>query len=500
MNRVYICIDLKSFYASVECVLRGLDPLKTNLVVADKDRTEKTICLAVTPSLKSYGLSGRSRLYEVVSKVKEINKQRIKKTTNHKFKGKSFNNEEVLNNNDLELDYIVATPRMRMYMKYSNMIYNIYLKYVSREDIFSYSIDEVFIDITTYLKYYKMDCFSLVTKIINDIYSSTGITATAGIGTNMYLAKVSMDIVAKHKKPDKNGARIAYLDEMEYRKVLWSHTPITDFWNVGPGTRRRLENIKLYTMGDIAKCSITNENILYKVFGINAELLIDHAWGFEVCDIKSVKSYKPRTYSLNSSQVLHEPYNYIKAKLITKEMTELLVLNMVNKKYMTNLITLSIGYDISNLTNPNIKKYYHGQIVMDHYGRYIPKQSHGSIRLIKRTSSTKIIMENILKLYDEIINERLLVRRISISFSNLLNEEEAKKEVVYKQFDLFSDTAEIDKNEIQEKIDSKKENKLQNVILNIQNKYGKNSLLKAMNLESGATTILRNAEVGGHRG
>ena len=494
-----MCIDLKSFYASVECVLRGLEPLKTNLVVADSSRTDKTICLAVTPSLKAYGLSGRSRLYEVVAKVKEINKERLKRTTNHKFIGKSFNSDE-LKNKDLELDYIIATPRMRMYMKYSTMIYNIYLKYVSRDDIFSYSIDEVFIDITNYLSYYKMDSFSLVTKILNDVYNSTGITATAGIGTNMYLAKVSMDIVAKKANPDKNGARIAFLDEIEYRKQLWTHTPITDFWRVGPGIRRRLETLHLYTMGDIAKCSLENEQSLYRTFGINAELLIDHAWGYEVATIKSAKSYKPQSNSLSSGQVLHEPYDYIKTRLIVKEMTELLVLEMVDKRYMTNLITLSINYDVSNLTNPSIKRHYHGEIVLDHYGRYAPKPAHGSVRLLKRTSSTKIIMDNILKLYDSIINEKLLVRKVGICFSNLLNENIAKNEVVYKQFDLFSNTSEIDRNEIEEKLNETKEHKLQKTIIDIQYKYGRNSIVKAMNLEEGATTIERNKEVGGHKG
>ena len=500
MNRTYVCIDLKSFYASVECVLRALDPLKTNLVVADKSRTDKTICLAVTPSLKAYGLSGRSRLYEVVIKVNEINKERIKKASNHKFISSSFNSDELLNNKDLKLDYIVATPRMRLYMKYSTMIYNIYLKYVSRDDIFSYSIDEVFIDITDYLNYYKMDSFSLVTKILNDVYNTTGITATAGIGTNMYLAKIAMDIVAKKASPDKNGARIAFLDEIEYRKKLWNHTPLTDFWRVGPGIRRRLENIKLYTMGDIARCSLENEKILYKTFGINAELLIDHAWGYEVATIKSAKDYKPMSTSLSSGQVLPEPYDYQKAKLIVKEMTELLVLEMVDKRYMTNLIILNIVYDVSNLTNPKIKKYYHSEVVMDHYGRYMPKPSHGSTRLIKRTSSTKIIMEHITKLYDEIVNEKLLVRKINICFSNLLNENIAKNEVVYKQFDLFSNTSEIDKSQIEEKLSETKEHKLQKTIIDIQYKYGRNSILKAMNLESGATTISRNSEVGGHKG
>ena len=385
-------------------------------------------------------------------------------------------------------------------MKYSTMIYNIYLKYVSRDDIFSYSIDEVFIDITDYLNYYKISSFELVTKILNDVYASTGITATAGIGTNMYLAKIAMDIVAKKAVPDKNGARIAFLDEIKYRKELWNHTPITDFWRVGPGIRRRLETIHLYTMGDIARCSLENEALLYRVFGINAELLIDHAWGYEVATIKSVKSYKPQNNSLSSGQVLHEPYDCEKARLIVKEMTELLVLEMVDKKYMTNLITLNIGYDVSNLTDPKIKRYYHGEISIDHYGRYVPAGAHGSARLSKRTSSTKIIMDHMIKLFDSIINEKLLVRRINICFANLLDENVAKNEVIYKQFDLFSDRNEIDKEANEEKINEKMEHKLQKAIIDIQYKYGRNSILKAMNLEKGATTISRNKEVGGHKG
>ena len=495
-----MCIDLKSFYASVECVLRHLDPLTTNLVVADPSRTEKTICLAVTPSLKSYGISGRARLFEVIEKVKEINNERLKNTKNHIFTGSSYDNELLKKEINLKLDYITAVPRMNYYMKYSAKIYNIYLKYISRDDIFSYSIDEVFCDITEYLKYYNKTPKELATMIIHDVYNTTGITATCGIGTNMYLAKIAMDIVAKHMDPDKNGVRIAQIDEMSYRKLLWNHTPITDFWRVGPGSARRLSNNKMYTMGDIARCSIENEKLLYKLFGVNAELLIDHAWGYEPCTIKSAKSYKPQSKSISSGQVLHTPYTYEKARLIVKEMTELLVLDLVSKKYMTNLISLSIGYDVSNLTDSNIKKHYHGEIVVDHYGRYVPKGAHSSIKLEKRTSSTKIIMEKMLELFDEIANPKLLVRRINICFSSLLNEKESSKEVVYKQFDLFSNTSEIDINKINEEKNIKEEKKLQETMISIMNKYGRNSILKAMNLEEGATTIDRNTEVGGHKG
>ncbi len=495
-----MCIDLKSFYASVECVLRHLDPLTTNLVVADASRTEKTICLAVTPSLKSYGLSGRARLFEVVEKVKEINLERLKKTKSHMFTGSSCDNELLKKESSLKLDYIAAPPRMNYYMKYSAKIYNIYLKYVSRDDIFSYSIDEIFCDITEYLKYYNKTPEELATMIITDVYNTTGITATCGIGTNMYLAKIAMDIVAKHKDADSNGVRIASLDEMSYRRLLWFHTPLTDFWRIGPGIAKRLIDNKMYTMGDIARCSLENEKLLYKLFGINAELIIDHAWGYEPCTIKSAKSYKPTSKSLSSGQVLYSPYNYEKTKLIIKEMTELLVLDLVSKKYMTNLITLSIGYDISNLTDPNIKGHYHGEVVVDHYGRFVPKSSHGSIRLEKRTSSTKIIMEKTLELFDEIINPKLLVRRINICFAGLMNENISSKEVVYKQFDLFSNISEIDTNKIREERDVKEEKKLQETMISIINKYGKNSILKAMNLEDGGTTIIRNSLVGGHKG
>ena len=499
MNRVYICIDLKSFYASVECVLRGLDPLNTNLVVADKSRTEKTICLAVSPSLKKYGLSGRSRLFEVVSKVKEINNERKHKIKN-KFTGSSYIDSELMENDNLSLDYIVAVPRMAKYIEYSTKIYGIYLKYVSKDDIFAYSIDEVFCDITDYLKYYQMDAGSLVTKILNDIHDTTGITATAGIGTNMYLAKVAMDIVAKHSEPDKNGARMAYLDEMEYKRQLWNHQPLTDFWRVGPGTRRRLEQHNMFTMGDVAKCSIENEKLLYKLFGVNSELLIDHAWGIEPCTIKSVKSYRPRTTSLSTSQVLHTPYTYDKARLVLKEMIEVQVLELVSKHYMTNLVTIGIGYDIENLTNPYIKKKYHGEIVIDHYGRYVPASAHGSTRFEKRTSSTKQIIHETIKLFDSIVNKNLLIRRLSINFANLESEQIASKEVIHKQFDLFLDNESFEKEKYKEIEDLKSEKALQKTIIELKSKFGKNAILKANNLEEGATMRMRNLEIGGHRG
>ena len=493
-----MCIDLKSFYASVECVERGLDALKTNLVVADESRTEKTICLAVSPSLKSYGISGRARLFEVISRVKEINYERRKKC--RKFTGKSYDNDILLKDESKELDFIKAVPRMRLYMKYSSQIYKIYLKYVSEEDIFSYSIDEVFCDITNYLNYYKCTSEELVTKILKDVYNETHITATAGIGTNMYLAKVAMDIVAKHKNPNEDGVRIASLDEMSYRHLLWTHKPITDFWRIGEGYKNKLEEHNLYTMGDIARCSIYNEELLYKLFGINAELLIDHAWGYEVVTIKDAKTYKPQSKSLSTSQVLHEAYNYEKTSLIVKEMTEALSLLLVEKKFLTDKLVLTIGYDVSNLTDQNIKKNYHGKIVLDHYGRFVPAHSHGTINLDKKTSSTRLIMKAVLSLFEEIVNKKLLVRRINISALNLSSESDLKSQIVYKQFDLFNDAKEIEEHEKKEKIDEKYEKKLQETMIELKKKYGKNSILKAMNLESGATMIQRNLEVGGHRG
>lgn len=492
MNKIYMCIDLKSFYASVECVERNLDPLTTNLVVADSSRTEKTVCLAVTPSLKQYGLSGRSRLYEVVSKVNQINNERKKYGS---LLGKSYNDIEIKNNKRLEVDYIVAPPRMKYYMKYSTDIYNIYLKYLAKEDIYVYSVDEVFCDITSYLNVYKTTPKELVTKIIKDVYDTTGITATAGIGTNMYLAKVAMDIVAKHAKPNEYGVRIAELDEMIYRHILWNHRPLTDFWRVGKGYSKKLEKNHMYTMGDIARCSIENENLLYKLFGVNAEILIDHAWGYEPCTMKDVKSYKPTTTSLSKGQVLSEPYNFKKARLIVKEMIELLTLDMVEKHFITDQIVLTVGYDVENLKN-NIK--YVDEVKKDYYGRDIPKSAHGTVRIDHKTSSTSLITRELIKLYDNIVNPNLTIRRINIAVCNLENEKCIKKPI-YKQYDLFSNIKEEDELEKKELENEKKEINIQRAILNIKNKYGKNSILKAMNLEDGGTTIERNNQVGGHR-
>lgn len=497
MKRIYACIDLKSFYASVECVERGLDPLNTNLVVADKSRTEKTICLAVTPSLKQYGLGGRARLYEVEQKVKEINFKRKKKNHYHKFTKKSYLNSELQKNNSLELTYIIAPPRMRKYMDYSAKIYNIYLKFLAPEDIFVYSIDEVFIEVTAYLKYYKMSASELVSKIIKDIYKTTGITATAGIGTNLYLAKVCMDIVAKKSPPNEIGVRIAEIDEKSYRKLLWTHQPLTDFWRVGRGYVEKLAEQNIFTMGDIARCSIHNEDLLYKLFGVNSELLIDHAWGYEPVTLSEVKNYKPEKNSLSSGQVLHSAYNYQKVKLIVKEMIELLSLDLVEKHLVTNQLVLTISYDRENLTNKALSKNYTGEVTLDSYGRKIPKHAHGAINLDYYSSSTKYLSKKCLELFERIINKKLLVRKVTISACNLITEEEIENNLIHDQLDLFTDNA---YQKEQEREEQKEELKLQHAILDIKNKYGKSSILKGMNLEEGATTIERNDQVGGHQG
>lgn len=500
MNKVYICIDLKSFYASVECRERGLNPLKTNLVVADESRTEKTICLAVTPSLKQYGIPGRARLFEVNQKVKEINFNRKNKAPGHKLEGESYLDDELKANPNLKLSFIAAPPRMVYYMKYSAKIYNIYLKYVSPEDIYSYSIDEIFCDITKYLKTYKMTARALVTKMIHDVYEQTGITATAGIGTNMYLAKIAMDIVAKHMEPDKNGVRIAGLDEMSYRKILWNHRPLTDFWRIGRGYAKKLEANNLFTMGDVAKCSLVNEDLLYKLFGVNAELLIDHSWGWEPTTIELAKSYKPITNSLNSGQVLHCPYNFEKTRLIVREMTELLSLDLVAKEVVTDQLVLTIGYDVENLMNPKISSLYDGEITLDRYGRKIPKHAHGTINLEKQTASTKILIKAIMELYDRIVNKNFLIRRINISANRLVSEKNIKEPEKFEQLDLFTDYKKIEAKRAKEKENEQKEKNLQKVVIDIKRKYGKNAILKGMNFEEGGTTIQRNGQVGGHKG
>ncbi len=495
-----MCIDLKSFYASVECKERGLDPLDTNLVVADSSRTDKTICLAVTPSLKAYGLGGRCRLFEAKQKVKEINYQRRKDNNYKSFTGKSYIAKELNKNKNLELDFIIATPRMKLYMKYSTDIYNIYLKYIAPEDILIYSIDEVFCDITGYLNTYNMEPEELVIKMIKDVYDTTGITATAGIGTNMYLAKVAMDITAKKMQPNEFGVRMARLDEYSYKKLLWDHKPLTDFWRVGKGYQKKLEANNMYTMGDVARMSINNEDLLFKLFGVNAEFLIDHAWGYEPCTIKDAKSYKPASNSISEGQVLHCPYNYEKTSLIVREMVDNLSLQLVEKHLVTNQIVLTIGYDIDNLTNPKISRFYDGEITTDYYGRQVPKHAHGTANIDHRTSSSKVMTEEVMKLFKRIVNPILLTRRINVSACNLVSEEYKENKPSFSQLDLFTNYEEASKKKEQDKLDEINERKIQKTLLNIKKKYGKNAILKGMNYIEGATAKDRNEEVGGHKG
>lgn len=492
----YIAIDLKSFYASVECRERGLDPITTNLVVADKDRTEKTICLAVSPSLKSYGISGRARLFEVIQQVEKVNAARLRKAPNYKFTGKSYNDDELKSNRALKLSYITAPPRMALYMEYSTRIYEIYKSFVAPEDIHVYSIDEVFIDATWYLKNFGLTARELVSKIIKEVLNQMGITATAGIGTNLYLCKVAMDIVAKHVQPDSEGVRIAELNEESYRRLLWTHKPITDFWRVGHGYANKLEAYGMYTMGDVARCSVTNEDLLYKLFGINAELLIDHAWGWEPCTIADIKSYKPSENSISSGQVLQKPYTYEKGMLIVREMADLLVLDLVEKRLVTNQIVLTIGYDIENLTNPEISNGYYGDITIDHYGRKVPKSAHGSINLKRYNSSTRLITDAVIELYRRIVDKNLLIRRVNIGANHVISEIELQEQP--EQLNMFTNV-EVLEETAQENAALEKERKIQDTVLSVHKKYGKNALIKGMNLEVGATTIERNNQIGGHK-
>ena len=503
--KTYIAIDLKSFYASVECRERSRDPLTTNLVVADPSRTEKTICLAVSPSLKKYGLSGRARLFEVIQKVNAANNIRKLKAPNHVFSGSSDDSTELQKNPSLKIDYIIAPPRMARYMEYSTKIYNIYLKYIAPEDIHIYSIDEVFIDVTHYLSTYNMTARTLAMTMIQDILDTTGITATAGIGTNMYLCKIAMDIVAKHIEPDKNSVRIAELDEMSYRRLLWNHKPLTDFWRVGRGYSKKLEKIGLYTMGDIARCSIGkstdyyNEELLYKLFGINAELLIDHAWGYEPCTMEDVKAYKPETNSISSGQVLHCPYEFDKARLVVKEMIDLMALDLVDKGLVTSQIVLTIGYDIENMTDKNRSQSYKGTVTTNYYGKKVPKPAHGTTNLPKRTSSTTLITNAVMELYDKIVNKKLLIRRINIVANKLVDEHSVKNVNKYEQLDLFTDYEDLKKQREKENAESEREKRMQNTILDIKKKFGKNAILKGMNLQEGATAKDRYNQIGGHK-
>ena len=498
-QRTYIAIDLKSFYASVECRERGLDPLDTNLVVADESRTDKTICLAVTPSLKSYGISGRGRLFEVKQRVKEANAGRRHDAPGHRLDGSSCFLSELQANPGLAIDFLIAPPRMAYYMEYSTRIYSIYMKYVAPEDIVVYSIDEVFMDVTDYLDTYRLTPHDLAMKIILDVIGTTGITATAGIGTNLFPCKVAMDVVAKHIPADENGVRIAELDEMRFR-TMWTHQPLTDFWRVGRGYARKLEENGMFTMGDVARRSEHDEDLLYKLFGKNAELLIDHAWGWEPCTIEAIKAYKPSTNSLGSGQVLHCPYEAGKARLVLREMADLLTLDLVDKGLVTNHVTITIGYDIENLTDPERRKTYTGEIVRDHYGRQIPKHAHGSAGLEGYTSSTRIILQTVSDLFDKIADKNLLVRRLNITADNVVSEAAAAREnTTFEQLDLFTDYEALQAEKDREQTEIAREKKLQQTMLTIKKRFGKNAILKGMNLEEGATAKDRNRQIGGHK-
>ena len=504
-NKTYIAIDLKSFYASVECVERGLNPMTTHLVVADKSRTEKTICLAVTPSLKALGIPGRARLFEVSAKVRKVNAERQQNAPRRVFTGSSFDATVLNAHPEYRLDFIVAPPRMAHYMEFSTRIYQIYLKYIAPEDIHVYSIDEVFIDATDYLGIYKLSARELAMKMILDVLESTGITATAGIGTNLYLCKIALDIQAKHIPADNNGVRIAELDEMSYRRLFWSHRPLTDFWRIGKGYAKKLEDHGLYTMGDIARCSLGsvtdryNEDMLYKLFGVNAELLIDHAWGYEPCTIADIRAYKPESNSLGSGQVLKCPYTFQKAKLVVREMADSLALDLVDKKLMTDQIVLTVGYDVENLSDPGIREGYSGAVSTDRYGRQIPKHANGTANLGKYSSSSKLIIDAASGLFERITDKKLLIRRLYLTANRVKGEGSVPEDTGGEQLDIFTDYTKEEEKRKAEALELARERKKQEAMLDIKRKYGKNAILKGMNLEEGATAQDRNQQIGGHK-
>lgn len=498
-NKTYIAIDLKSFYASVEAMERGLDPMTTNLLVADLSRTEKTICLAVSPSLKAYGISGRARMFEAIQQVKNANAERLRKAPGRKFTDSSFDDNELKANPNLSIDYVVAVPRMALYIEYSTRIYDVYLKYVAPEDIHVYSIDEVFIDATAYLKTLNMSAHDFTRMLIKDVLATTGVTATAGIGTNLYLCKVAMDITAKHIPADKDGVRIAEIDEMSYRRLLWDHKPLTDFWRVGKGISKKLEQNYMFTMGDVARCSVYNEDLLYKLFGINAELLIDHAWGWEPCTIADIKAYKPSTNCLSSGQVLHCPYDFEKAKIVLKEMLEALSLDLVEKKLVTDQIVLTVGYDIENLTDAKRREAFKGEIKTDFYGRQIPKHARGTANIGRKTASTRLITDAVLKAYDENVDKKLLIRRINITANRVVPEATLSQTPAPYQLSLFEDYEETEKQKAKEDAELEKERRIQETLIGIKNKFGKNAILKGLNLQEGATAKDRNEQIGGHK-
>ena len=504
-EKTYLAIDLKSFYASVECRERGLDPMTANLVVADPSRTQKTICLAVSPALKAYGIPGRPRLFQVAQKVREINAKRRQKAPGRTLTGTSYFEEELKDNPALALDYIIAPPQMAHYMKVSTQIYEIYLKYLAPEDMHVYSIDEVFMDVTGYLKTYGITARELAKKMIQDVLETTGITAAAGIGTNLYLCKIAMDIEAKHTPADEDGVRIAQLDEISYRQSLWSHRPLTDFWRVGRGYAKKLEEQGIFTMGDIARCSLGkpgeyyNEELLYDLFGVNAQLLIDHAWGWEPCTIADIKAYQPQSSSVGAGQVLKYPYSFEKARLAVREMADQLGLDLVDKGLVTDQIVLTVGYDIENLKNPDLRKAYQGEIKTDRYGRAVPKHAHGTIHLKEPASSSRLLIQAAAQLYDQIVDPRFLVRRLTITAARVVPETEKKKEETFEQLDLFTDYEAIRREQEAEEARLERERKMQQMMLDIKKKFGKNAILKGMNLQEGATAQDRNNQIGGHK-
>ncbi|MCR4918527.1 MAG: DNA methylase [Prevotella sp.] len=497
-ERTYIAIDLKSFYASVECVERGLDPLTTNLVVADTSRTEKTICLAVSPSLKAYGIGGRARLFEVVQRVREVNYER-RRIAGWRMTGKTVNDTELRARPDLELDYIAARPRMAHYMRVSTQVYETYLNYVAPEDIHVYSIDEVFMDVTAYLQSYRLTAHELAMQMIRDVLRRTGITATAGIGTNLYLAKVAMDIEAKKMPADKDGVRIAELNERTYRQRLWDYRPITKFWRVGSGVANKLAIYGIDTMGKLARLSLRNEELLYQMFGVNAELLIDHAWGWEPCTMQWVKRYKPEQSSFSSGQVLQTAYDSKKARVVVMEMADNAALDLVARRLVTDQIVLTVGYDRESLTNPEIRSRYHGELTTDHYGRTVPKHAHGTAHLPCKTSSARLICQAVAELYDRIVNTDLLIRRLNLAILEVTDEATTAKADTPRQFDLFTDYEAQQREQRERQALLDKERRLQEARLAIKRRYGKNAILRGLNYEEGATAKERNEQIGGHK-
>lgn len=491
-HRQYVAIDLKSFYASVECVERGLDPLDTCLVVADASRTQKTICLAVSPALKAYGTGGRPRLFEVERIVRSANSHRGRS-------GKSCSRAVLDTRPEVAIDYIVATPRMALYIDYSTRIYNVYLRFIAPEDIHVYSIDEVFIDVTDYLAAYSLTAHELTMKMIREVLAITGITATAGIGTNMYLAKIAMDIVAKKMPADSDGVRIAELDEMSYRRQLWAHLPLTDFWRVGPGIANRLARYGILTMGDIARCSIEHEELLYSLFGVNAELLVDHAWGWEPVTMELVKAYRPDTRSISCGQVLQSAYTCARAHTVILEMADTAALDLVDQHLVTDQIVLSVGYDVESLNNPAIRAEYHGKITADHYGRPVPVPAHGSININRPTSSARVISEKVDELFARIVNPVLLVRRLTLTFNHLTGEDDTATAGAAVQLELFTDYDEMRRLSQLEQAELGKERRRQEAVLKIKKMFGKNAILKGLNYADGATQRERNSQIGGHR-